>query len=63
NDSGIQNIMNSFLMFCVLCLMSMSVAMAGDAPHGGSKSTYIMDANIAASCYLYSGRNAWSGYI
>ena len=37
NDSGIQNIMNSFLMFCVLCLMSMSVAMAGDAPHSGGK--------------------------
>ena len=37
NYSGIRNIMNSLLMFCVLCLMSMSVAMAGDAPHSGGK--------------------------
>ena len=41
NYSGIRNIMNSLLMFCVLCLMSMSVAMAGDAPHSGGKANIL----------------------
>ena len=63
NYSGIQNIMNSFLMFCVLCLMSMSVAMAGDAPHSGGKAnilwtqilrhrvTYIQDGTLGPVIY------------
>ena len=42
NFSGIQNtIMNLLLMFCVLCLMSMSVSMAGDAPLSGGKANIL----------------------
>ena len=41
NCSGVQNVMNSLLMFCVLCLMNVGVAMAGDAPHSGGKANIL----------------------